>query len=151
MSASDVKSAGRMLRHIDDPNTRRLFELILSNVDTLKNSISELEEPESYDWFDVELKNNWVQYGISHNPPQYSITHDGIVRLRGLIKNGTTTPGTVLFTLPKTFRSEFIVLIDTISNNLIGKVDIEPSGDVVIRVGSNTWLSLDNISFQAYR
>lgn len=151
MSASDVKSMGRMLRAISDPSTRRLFESILSNINTLKKSVLELEEPESYEWFDVELQNNWVQFDSGYASPQYSITHDGIIRLRGLIKSGTTTPGTVLFTLPKTFRPEFIVLIDTISNNLIGRVDVEPSGDVVIRAGSNTWLSLDNISFQAYR
>jgi hypothetical protein len=97
------------------------------------------------------LVNSWVNYGAQHATAAYYKDKEGTVHLRGLIKNGTATPGTVLFTLPAGYRpstsgqSVFAV----ISNNELGRVDVKTNGDVVIIFGTNQFLSLDGISFRA--
>lgn len=101
-------------------------------------------------WIAPTLLNSWVNYGAPYNTAAYMRTDDGLVLLRGAIKSGTTTAGTVLFTLPVGFRpaggtAEFV----SVSNGAIAQIDVETDGDVVIRVGGNTRLSLDGIVFAA--
>jgi hypothetical protein len=97
------------------------------------------------------LVNGWINYGAPHTNAAYYKDKEGRVHLRGLIKNGTATGGTILFTLPAGYRpstsgqSVFAV----ISNNALGRVDVKANGDVVVIVGTNPFLSLDGISFRA--
>ncbi len=46
------------------------------------------------------LQNAWVNYGGSYQVAGYAKSADNIVSLRGLIKSGTVTSGTTLFTMP---------------------------------------------------
>lgn len=151
MSSDDIKNIGRDLRQITDPVTRRLFERILSNTDTIKAAISTLESPDPLTWADLVLENSWVEFSSSYFLPQFTKTNNGFVVLRGRIKSGTTTGGTVMFNLPAGFRPELIVTIDTVSNNAIATFHIEPNGDATIQTGSNASFALDNIQFPAFR
>lgn len=97
-------------------------------------------------WTAPLLANGWADY----NPGGFATagftkTPDGIVHLKGLIKSGTST----MFILPVGYRPAFIKLIAVTSNAAIGRLDIRPDGSVLINVGSNTWFSLDGISFAA--
>lgn len=151
MSSSDVKATSRMLRQIDDPNTRRLLELTLLNIDILKDSLSAVEDPDSFEWIDAVLENGWVQYSDDNNLPKYTKLSNGIVLLKGMISSGTTTAGTVLFTLPAGYRPDRISNYSTISGGAIASFDVLPTGDVVIGAGANTNFSLDGFIFEAER
>lgn len=98
-------------------------------------------------WIAPTLTNGWVNYDtITFNSAAYRKTPDGKVHLKGLIKAGTL--GAAAFTLPAGYRPAGRELFDAISNNAQGRVDIAKEGGVVpVSPSSNTWVSLDNISF----
>jgi hypothetical protein len=97
------------------------------------------------------LLNSWIDYGAPHAAAAYYKDKEGRVHLRGLIKNGTATPGTVLFNLPAGYRPSTSgqLIFAVISNNSMGRVDVKPNGDVVIILATAGFLSLDGISFRA--
>jgi hypothetical protein len=51
-------------------------------------------------WCTLTLQNSWVHYGAPYASPRYTKASDGVVQLKGLIKSGTTTAGTVIAALP---------------------------------------------------
>lgn len=92
------------------------------------------------------LLNSWVDFGAGFNPCGYQRV-GSFVRLRGLIKSGVV-PATA-FTLPVGYRPANIELLNAISNNALGRIDIQTNGDAIIRVGSNVYFSLDGMTFLA--
>lgn len=151
MSSSDVKATTRMLRQISDPNTRRLLELVLLNIDILKDSLEAVENPLPFEWIDAVLENGWVQFGDNYNTPQFTKLSNGVIMLRGTISSGTAVSGTVMFSLPVGFRPDRICRHSSIANGVHALVDILPNGDVVIQIGTNTYISLDGLSYEAHR
>jgi Tfp pilus assembly protein PilE len=108
--------------------------------------------PTSYTgtWTTIPLVNSWVAYSGSFASPQYTKTADGMVTLKGLIRSGTITSGTVIGTLPAGFRPAKTALIDSICAGLFCRFDIENNGNIIARAGiSATWTSLDGITFLA--
>lgn len=93
------------------------------------------------------LSNSWVDYGGAFEGAGYYKDSDGTVYLQGLIKDGTATNGTVLFTLPSGYRPSRRLAFAVASNNTVARVDVFANGEVQIISGSNTWLSLTGISF----
>lgn len=94
------------------------------------------------------LVNSWVNYDAStYSPVGYYKDQDGLVHLRGLIKNGTI--GAICFALPAGYRPAFSLNIATASNAAFALCTIDTSGNVTAFSGSNTWFSLDNITFRA--
>ena len=136
-----------MSRQIQDPTSRRLFEGILSNIDTIKDSLDTLENPDSPGWLDIELQNNWVQSAaLDAVRPKYFKDKFGQVFIRGVIASGTTANGTVIFALPVGYRPLKIEVIgiqeDTGSGD--AHIYIYPSGDVTIeRVTASAELSIE--------
>ncbi len=55
-------------------------------------------------WVGLSYANSWTDFGGGYQTGQYSKDGTGRVWLRGLIKAGTLTFGTTLFTLPAGFR-----------------------------------------------
>ena len=78
-------------------------------------------------------------------PPQVTKTSDGVVHLRGLVRNGTATA--VITTLPEGFRPNQRILTTIASADNYARLDIHTNGNVVMASGSNTWASLSGISF----
>jgi hypothetical protein len=99
----------------------------------------------SFGWTDAILQNGWVNYDSTYNTAQYCKVN-GVVYLKGLIKSGTTGDNVVLFQLPAGCRPTGRYLYAAVSNNVIGRVDVDTSGNVMAMApDSNAWISLDNI------
>ena len=99
-------------------------------------------------WITPTLLNSWVDYGGGYTAIQYTKDNFGFVHLKGVAKDGTI--GSDMFTLPAGYRlSERARFgIDT-SSNAHGRCDIRADGGVNPAVGSNTYFSLDGITFKA--
>ncbi|MGZ8157293.1 MAG: hypothetical protein ACXWT1_06280 [Methylobacter sp.] len=100
----------------------------------------------SESWIDAKLENNWVRFSDEYNPPQYFKDNAGIVWLRGLVKDGSST----IFTLPEGYRPANRQLhVVFIHPGAVGRVDVTKDGKVEPVVGHSGWTSLDGISFRA--
>lgn len=111
----------------------------------LGNGLADLRLRE---WVAPTLLNSWVNYGGVYQNAGYYKDPMGMVHLRGLVKDGTATAGTTLFTLPAGFRPLAQTVGITLTNSLMGTFNIETDGDV--NVGGSTssaWFSLENITF----
>jgi hypothetical protein len=102
-------------------------------------------------WSSATLQNGWANFGGSEANAGYTKV-GSTVRLRGIIKNGTTTAGTTLFTLPSGYRpatSQYAVTL--CSGNGIVRLKVDSAGAVTLNSApsSSAWVQLDNISFIA--
>lgn len=97
-------------------------------------------------WVAPTLLNSWVNFGAGFNNAGYR-KEGTIVRLRGVVKTGTPGATSVVFTLPVGFRPPATELLVVISNDAIGRCDVQSGGSVIATVGSTTYFSLDGISF----
>lgn len=97
------------------------------------------------------LLNSWVNYGGTLATAGYLKDAHGFVHITGVIKSGTTTAGTVLFTLPVGYRpaKQEMFLANIFSGASVGLLDIDASGNVNFQAGSNTIFSLCGIIFKA--
>lgn len=96
------------------------------------------------------LKNSWVNYSSGYRPASYYRDPAGVVHLAGLIKGGTTSAETVLFTLPAGYRPSVAEKFFCVSMNAICVIDVYNNGDVAIKAGANAgWVSLSGVSFKA--
>jgi hypothetical protein len=103
------------------------------------------------------FEHNWANAGRGTSPTNAAFTkdNDGVVRLRGQIKNGTVSPMPALgsaLTLPASYRPAddryFAVLTTDGANNITpGWVAVAPGGQVVVGVGNNAFVSID-LSFR---
>lgn len=98
-------------------------------------------------WITPTMQNGWTNYDTNYSLPRYYKDASGHVQLKGMIKNGTMT--TAAFTLPAGFRPLERLLMPSVSNNAIGRVDILPTGQVQPQAGINAWITLDGIRFKA--
>ena len=116
---------------------------------TISGTVKGGESAENEDWQTPELQNNWVYYGSTYNPAGYYKDSQGIVHLRGLVKDGEIKK--TIFTLPEGYRPQYRELqIVCTAENATGRVDILTNGEVFVYAGAQTWLSLDSISFRAH-
>jgi hypothetical protein len=95
------------------------------------------------------FQNGWVNYGNPFTSAAYFKDDSFRVNLKGLLKSGTTTIATTMFTLPSGYRPSEQLIFMVINGNNIGRIDVLPTGEVQIHVGGNAFVSLDNISFRA--
>lgn len=96
------------------------------------------------------LQNSWVNYGAAYQGAGYWKDKCGVVHLCGLIKSGTTTAETVIFTLPTGYRPAVSEKFFAVSMNAICVIDVYGTGNIAIKTGANSgWLSLSGISFKA--
>lgn len=91
--------------------------------------------------------NSWVNWGAPYFPAGYWKDPFGWVHLCGVIKTGTV--GSSAFTLPAGARPSSAILLATISNSAIGRVDIDTAGNVIpASPSNNAWVTLDNLRFK---
>lgn len=100
-------------------------------------------------WTAPVLLNSWVNWLTTGGFAPCGFYKDpyGIVRLRGLVQNGTINAP--MFNLPVGYRPAFVALNTTTSNSALGRVDIAVNGDVTPVIGNNTFVALDGITFRA--
>lgn len=98
------------------------------------------------------LQNNWSNYSNGYSTIAMYKDPEGIVHLRGLIKDGLNVQNTVIVTLPTGYRPALGHQIFQVINgvNTFGRIDVESDGDVVFRGITNTFISLDQISFKTF-
>ncbi|USN14418.1 hypothetical protein DONNERLITTCHEN_00170 [Janthinobacterium phage vB_JliS-Donnerlittchen] len=98
-------------------------------------------------WTAPTLTNSWINNGSGYNSVGFYKDSFGVVHLRGLIKSGSMQASA--FTLPAGYRPPAREFFGTVSNALFGSVFVDPDGTVVPWSGSNTWFSLDGLTFRA--
>ncbi len=146
----DIPAAGGSFGAFGISNT--LPGIVAKGSGTFWLSLQTMYYPATYNgWSNLTLQNSWAAYGDSFATPQYTKAADGIVTLKGLIRSGTMTAGTIITTLPAGYRPSAELLITCVSVNAYGRINIDSSGNVKFYAGSNSWLSLDNITFYADR
>lgn len=99
--------------------------------------------------FAPTLLNGWVNHGYGFSTVEYWKDSDDIVHIKGLIINGNSAEGTVIFTLPVGFRPTLKESFAVVANNAFGQVDVNYNGNVVTRRTSTAHTSLSGISFLA--
>lgn len=94
------------------------------------------------------LQNGWVTFGGGDAAAAYFKDASGMVHLEGRIKDGVTTVGTLLFTLPVGYRplNELKFAVDSAGAH--GRVEVEADGEVRLSIASGADLSLSGISFR---
>ncbi len=98
----------------------------------------------------LTLQNSWVNYGGSFRAPWAYIDHAKTVHVEGMIKSGTTTPGTLLFTLPAGMRPPAEVICFGPSNGGLVQFKVATNGNVTLQsTGDAAWTSLSGIIFLA--
>jgi len=113
-------------------------------------SLQTMYYPASYKtWLNLTLQGDWAQYGNIFSTPQYTKASDGLVTIKGLVSSATATTGAVIATLPAEYQPNARLAFTTDSVNAYGRIDIDPSGNIIFQSGSKTWISLDNITFYA--
>lgn len=96
------------------------------------------------------LLNGWQDYGTAYESANYWKDKCSVVHLSGMVKGGSITDGSVIFTLPPGYRPNAPEKFITVSVNAICILDIYTNGNVTIRAGANaSWVSLSGISFRA--
>lgn len=104
-------------------------------------------------WIAPTLLNSWINFGAATSAAGYVKDDMGVVRLKGLLKSGVTTPLTIILTLPAGYRPSEQLTFSVESFNgsyIVGVVSVDTNGSVVIQAGGNGSLSLDGITFRAY-
>jgi hypothetical protein len=93
------------------------------------------------------LINGWTSYGIGYSTPGYWKDHDNTVHLKGQFKSGGL--GTSIFDLPVGYRPSATLKIPVLSNEVLGVIYINNSGNITLMAGSTESVSLDNVTFRA--
>lgn len=94
------------------------------------------------EWQYPVLTNGWVNYGSVYGPARYRMLPNGIVMVEGLVKSGTLSLGTPIFTLPEGYRPAQRILNQMIAGGSMSRMDIYTSGIISGTGGSNGWVSL---------
>lgn len=98
------------------------------------------------------FQNGWSNYGGNYAAVGYKKFPDGKVKLRGMIKGGTVTAGTAMFTLPVGYRPAGVsggtaLIFSVNSLDAFAEVRVRDDGAVLFQSGNAAWLSLDGIEF----
>lgn len=104
----------------------------------------------SLTWNALTLLNSWVHYDAANyaNAEYAKDAATGLVYVRGMIKNGTATAGTVLATLPAGYRPTKVQTFAIVADGAVEVIDIQTDGDIVLATAaSSVWLSLTGIVF----
>lgn len=141
-----VPTSGRALLASDIPNIAK------SQVTNLVTDLAGKASKNQPSWNAPALQNSWANYGGTEATVGYRLDGVGNVRIKGMIRNGTTTIGTVIFNLPAGYRPLEDLQIATGSSNgsyVAACLKIKSNGDVCIESAANTWLTLSGLSFPA--
>jgi len=100
-------------------------------------------------WTKPTLSAGWNTFSSANAAEGYTKSSDGVVTLRGLIKGGTITNGTVLFTLPTGYRPTATIAFTSVCYGTPCRVDVSANGNVLARGFDANWSSLSGVSFVA--
>lgn len=100
-------------------------------------------------WVPLLLQNNWSNYDNTYTFPAYTMTKDGVVVVKGMVKrSGTAVGEEVIATLPAGYRPSFSLMFGGSTNpNASSRIDVNNDGNIERASGSEGWFSLDTIRF----
>ena len=89
--------------------------------------------------------------GHTFNPAGFFKDTQGMVHLRGWIKNGTRAKRTVMFKLPEGYRPEYatVLTINHLGGHPPANIAILPDGDTICWLGIGGNVMLDGLTFRA--
>ncbi|WP_051931542.1 phage tail spike protein [Clostridium sp. KNHs214] len=103
-------------------------------------------------WHPIIPNGGWGWYGGNYSDLVCKMEGCGVVRLRGMIRNsnGTASSGSVIATLDPPYRPTFreIFSVNT-GGNVVGRVDIDPNGDICYMSGNVEYISFSGITFDS--
>jgi len=88
-------------------------------------------------WYTPTFVNGWVDYALGDDARYFKDLTNGIVYMKGLVKGGSNTTTTTIFTLPVGMRPSTGISLSQALNGGIGRIDIQPSGGVYF-IGTDT-------------
>lgn len=106
-------------------------------------------------WASCTPTNDWENWhaagGNQYANAQFTYSSiSKMVKLRGLVRYGDTTPGTVICVLPEKFRPATRQLFSVATSGTTGgRVDVLPTGEVMVFSVNTAWVSLEQIAFMA--
>lgn len=120
-----------------------------SNLETIESlRLQDAQSTASNVWNNLTLLNSWVNFNAAtHATAQYMKDNEGVVHVRGVIKDGTAVAGTVLFTLPAGFRPPLQLIMVCNGNGVFEYVDVKANGDVALGEASSAVYFAFNFSF----
>jgi len=141
---TDLAKTGRIIERILDSGG---VDKLTADILEVERKIKELQSP--VEWKPIsKLDSGWIGYSGDHGNPEYCITRDGFLKLRGLVKLGSI--GKVVFSLKGDFTFSKRYVFAVLGNDMLSRVDIFKNGDVIVLKGQNKhpekWISLDGIS-----
>ena len=138
-----------------DTNDHTVLGHTVEKVSEVETKVSVVERGKAnknqMSWIAPTLLNGWVNLGGVTATSGYYKDEFGLVRLRGYIKSGITTQGTILFTLPLGYRPAATEGFMVYANDgaSIGTISISSGGNVAFITGSSLDMSLSGVSFRA--
>lgn len=98
------------------------------------------------------FQNSTSAYGSGYQVPGFWIDPLGLVHLAGLAV--PPAAGLAMWTLPAGYRPLNRELFSTASatgaTNVIGRVDVDASGNVIFVNGGTSWVTVSGITFRSY-
>jgi hypothetical protein len=81
----------------------------------------------------------------------YAIKRGGRIYLGGVAKGPAAQSdcSNVITILPLGFRPQDPMLLPVLANSALGQIDVGTHGAIMFLLGSDDWVSLDNLSFEA--
>jgi hypothetical protein len=120
-------------------STLRVDSIANTANDTTVNSV----EIEDSGWLflgvDTPFDTSWVDYGSTYAGARYRKINN-VVYIEGMVKNGTI--GQSIFTLPVGYRPYARIIMATVSNNALGRIDVLADGTVLPQAGNSSWFSI---------
>lgn len=96
-------------------------------------------------WTPLNLQNGWVDYGVPYTSAAYTKTSAGVIVLKGMIRTGSVSAPIAI--LPLGYRPSGYIMFENASNDSGGRLDVRSDGTISVSIGSNPYLSLDEITF----
>jgi hypothetical protein len=95
------------------------------------------------------LQNGWENFGLEYGLATFYKDKENLVHLSGMIKNGFSGGGSIVFTLPSGYRPGSRLVFPVVLGETMGIIHITSTGDVIKYGLGNSYLSLSGITFRA--
>lgn len=94
---------------------------------------------------EVAFQNTWTNYnafgfGIA---AAYRRLQNGLVVMRGLVKRASGTFPSTIFTLPVNYRPNENILFAVLTNDVLGRMDVNSDGTISAQAGSNVYFQIN--------
>ncbi len=161
---TNVTSGGTAAAYGVSESTDRVYSRGIGSSSWMGIATMYVASTSSSTFSSMSLQNSWVNYGGSYAPAGYSKGSDNLVTLRGLIKSGTASNGTIMATIPAGYCPGNHVLATSLGMGSGGayadqtnaRVDIiwnSGNNNCEVRLyssnpaTSNNWISLEGITY----